>query len=89
MQPVHAMKPASTTKRALEILAMMMIGDGMLAAIGPRRHVLLWRGRTRGSRWNRMLAYFVEHRRGTRAIGAIEIALGLALARWQWRSLRA
>jgi hypothetical protein len=29
-------------KRVLESLAMLTIGDGLLAAVQPRRHVLLW-----------------------------------------------
>jgi hypothetical protein len=90
MQRVSLMKSDKTMKRALEILAMMMIGDGVLAAFGPRRHVTLWRGRARGSGWNRMLTWFAEHRKGTRVIGAVEIVAGLALARGQsWRASHA
>ena len=80
------MNAKTTMKRTLEVLAMTMIGDGVLALIGPRRHVTLWTPRDRASRWNRMMTWFVQHRRGTRAIGAVEIVAGVALARRQWRT---
>ncbi len=80
------MKAERTIKRTVEVLAMTMIGDGVLAVIGPRRHVTLWKPRDGASWWNRMLRWFVQHRRATRAIGAVEIVAGVALAQRQWRT---
>jgi hypothetical protein len=86
MQTVCVMKTDRIMKRSMELLAMLMIGDGVLAAIGPRRHVTLWMSRGSTSRWNRRLSWFAEHRGATRAIGVTELVVGFALARWQWRS---
>lgn len=72
--------------RILEVVAMTMIGDGVLALVGPCRHAALWRGRSR--RWNRMLDTFIERPQLTRAVGALEAAAGVALASWQWRTAK-
>ena len=60
---------------------MMMIGDGVLAALSPRSHVNLWK---RGpARWERLMGTFAEHATLTRVIGGAEAAIGIALARRQ------
>lgn len=61
---------------------MMMIGDGMLALVGPRRHSALW---LRGSpRRERALTFFVERPQLTRVVAGVEIAAGVLLAARQW-----
>jgi hypothetical protein len=61
-----------------ESLAMMLIGDGVLSLINPKRHVLLW---SRGPQfWQNAMEPFARNTGITRAAGAAEIALGLWLA---------
>ncbi len=73
-------------KRLAEVLAMAMIGDGVLALLFPRKHVALWRG---GPRWyDRTLDAFLDHPDATRALGGLEAGLGVWLAYRQWDRLR-
>ena len=68
------------TRRLLETIAMLMIGDSVLALISPSRHVSLW---TSGPRWwERTFEPLVYHPRLTRALGALGLVLGVWLA---WR----
>ena len=61
-----------------ESFAMMLIGDGMLCLINPRRHIMLW---NRGPQfWQNAMQPFAENPNLTRAAGALEIAVGLWLA---------
>jgi hypothetical protein len=65
-------------ERMKELLGLLMIGDGALAFVEPRRHVLLWR---RGpAAWQAMMDEFVERPGLTRWLGAAELALGFWLA---------
>jgi hypothetical protein len=70
-------------RRVLEIVAMLMIGEGVLCQLFPRRHVLLWKfGPARYSDAMRSLA----GRPGlTRLLGLLEAALGIWLAAAQHR----
>lgn len=64
--------------RTLEVLALTMIGDGVLALLQPERHMLLWR---RGPRpWRELSQYFLDRPMLTRAVGAASVAVGLWLA---------
>jgi hypothetical protein len=65
-------------ERAKECLAMMMIGDGVLALVEPRRHLSLWQS---GPRWWRgMVEPFLGRPGLTRCLGAGEVVLGVWLA---------
>jgi hypothetical protein len=65
-------------RRAIECLALGMIGDGALAVVEPRGHAGLW---LKGpAAWQRMVRPFVEHPTVTRCAGALGIAVGLWLA---------
>jgi hypothetical protein len=66
---------------AKESLAMMMIGDGLLALVDPERHVRLYMKGPR--RWRRFLNAFIEHQGVTRTLGAVELGLGVWLAEKQ------
>ena len=66
------------TQRLLEGAAMMMIGDGLLGLVEPRRHCLLWKAGP--AWWERTVEPFVEHPNMTRVLGAAELALGVWLA---------
>ncbi|HXE54335.1 MAG TPA: hypothetical protein VN541_15035 [Tepidisphaeraceae bacterium] len=65
-------------RRATELTAMMMIGDGLLSLAEPRRHCMLWHAGPRF--WERMMEPFIDHPNMTRALGAAEFALGFWLA---------
>ena len=65
-------------KRILELAAIMLVGDGVLAAVGPTRHAKLWRSGPRG--WRRMMEPFVRRPELTRLLGAAEVVVGLTLA---------
>jgi hypothetical protein len=67
------------TERLIETAAMMMIGDGLLAMVEPRRHCLLWKAGP--AWWERTLDPFVDHPNMTRVVGAAGLALGVWLAR--------
>jgi hypothetical protein len=65
-------------ERVKECLAMMMIGDGVLGLLEPRRHATLWEA---GPPWWRgMIEPFARRPGLTRCVGAGEIVLGVWLA---------
>jgi len=65
-------------RRTGELTALMMIGDGVLATAWPRRHVRLWEQGP--PLWRKLVRPFARHPQLTRALGAAEIAAGIALA---------
>ncbi|HEX5470510.1 MAG TPA: hypothetical protein VFW73_01425 [Lacipirellulaceae bacterium] len=65
-------------RRAIECIAMSMIGDGILGFVEPERHVQLWYAGPRW--WQKMVQPFVERPTLTRWVGAAEIACGFWLA---------
>jgi uncharacterized protein YjeT (DUF2065 family) len=67
--------------RILEILGLLMIGDGMLAATRPSRYMVMWIGGPRA--WRKAMTFLAERPALTRAIGVTELAAGL------WVALRA
>lgn len=69
--------------RGLEVVGMLMIGDGLLAAVSPRRHARLWRDGPED--WRRAMAWFEDRPTLTAAIGLAEAALGFWLAHHQAR----
>ena len=68
-------------QRMLESTAMMMIGDGLLALVQPRRHMQVWESGPR--LWRMMMRPFLASPALTRSIGALELAAGIWLARCQ------
>ena len=61
-----------------ESFAMMLIGDGLLSVINPKRHVMLW---DRGPQfWKNAMEPFAQNPNLTRVAGAAEIAIGIWLA---------
>lgn len=58
-----------------EFAAMVMIGDGVLAAVMPESHVTRWMQGPPG--WQRAMCGFAEHPTLTRALGVAEAALGV------------
>lgn len=65
-------------KLSAEMLAILMIGDGVLALTQPRRHMQLWN--TGPEPWRKLCSYFEQRPDLTRAVGLASIGLGLWLA---------
>lgn len=65
-----------------ELIAMVIIGDGAIAFVAPRRHSLLWRFGPRG--YKELMEGFAEHPALVRVLAATEIGAGLWLALRQY-----
>ena len=73
------------TKRLLELAGLILIGDGLMGLLRPRRHSLLWHvGPQLAKAVTEELA---EHPKTSRAIYAAELAAGIALASIQLSDL--
>jgi hypothetical protein len=70
--------------RTVEAAAMLMIGDGVLAAIAPTRHSLLW---TTSGRFGQLVHWFTERPQFVRTLGLLGVAAGVYLANRQWSAL--
>lgn len=57
---------------------MLMVGDGLLSLINPKRHCLLWDVGPKA--WRTMVDEFADHPKVTRGFGVAEVAAGLWLA---------
>lgn len=69
-------------KRLTELVAIGLIGDGVVALAAPERHSLLW---LEGSEnWRRFMRLFAERPMLTRVLAAGEVAVGLWLALRQY-----
>lgn len=68
------------TRRLKSLLAIVMIGDGVVAALTPKRQMRRWE--TGPSAWQRFVRPFRRRPRLTRAIGT---AQALAAAAWVFR----
>ena len=68
-------------RRLLELIGILMIGDGVVAVIDPRRHGLLWLAGP--SLWRQTMMPFVRHPALMRSVGLAEALAGLWLARQQ------
>lgn len=66
------------SRRAAEMAATFMIGDGLLGLLQPHRHVGLWREKAGGAQV--LVRPFVGRPALRRAYGIAQIAAGLALA---------
>lgn len=65
-------------RRAAEMAAVFMIGDGMLGLLQPRRHVDLWRSDVTAV--DVLVRPFGGHPSRRRAYGLLQLGAGLALA---------
>ncbi len=67
-----------TRSQVKYLLAMMLIGDGVLAVLRPHRDALTW---SMGpAAWKALMRYLSDHPDTLRAIGATEIVMGFVLA---------
>jgi hypothetical protein len=70
------------SQRIKETVAMLMIGDGLLALAEPERHCQLWMAGPRF--WQKAVEPFVEHPPLARTMGALELVAGFWLASRQY-----
>lgn len=61
-----------------DMIAILLIGDGVVAFLRPKRHVLLWKDGH--DFYKKLMKPFVESHSLTRIISLLEIAVGLWLA---------
>ena len=66
-----------------EIVAMLMVGDGVIALVAPRRHSLLWQFGPES--YKKLMEGFAERPALVRLLAAVELAGGLWLALKQYR----
>jgi hypothetical protein len=72
------MKTEPIVKRGLELVGLMMIGEGVVGILLPTRYSRFW---NIGPKWMRKTTTaFANHPNTTRVICAAEIAVGLWLA---------
>lgn len=70
-------------RRLKEIVAILIIGDGVLAMVAPRRHPGLWWSGPKG--YEQLMEALLERPRLKRSLGVGQVVLGLLLASRQWR----
>jgi hypothetical protein len=67
--------------RLLDLLGMLLVGDGALTLADPKRHCLIWEVGPKPCR--EMVDEFVKHPTLSRWLGAAEMAIGLMMAEMQ------
>ena len=67
--------------KLLDLLGMLLIGDGALTLADPKRHCLLWEVGPKPCR--AVMDEFVKHPTMSRCVGVAEMAIGLVLAEMQ------
>jgi hypothetical protein len=72
-------------RRVKECVGLMMIGDGALCLLFPKRHVGLWQGGPRV--WRQAMEPFVDRPGLTRSLGAVSVFLGTWLAQRQYPAI--
>ena len=70
-------------RRVNELIAMLMVGDGVVGFVAPRRHMLLWKFGPEG--YKKLVRGFAERPNLTRSLAAAEAGVGLWLALRQYR----
>ena len=70
-------------RRLAELSGILLIGDGVVAALQPKGHVRLWEGGPK--LWRDLLRPFAKRPQLTRAVAVAEIAVGVLIA---WAAIR-
>ncbi len=65
-------------RRITELLGLLLVGDGILTAVDPKRHCLLWE--VGPELVQEAMDEFARHPSVTRVVGAAEAIVGLWLA---------
>ena len=70
-------------RRLKETVAVLIIGDGVIALLAPREHSLLWEIGPEGVR--KLIRFFADNPSYLRILGATQLAFGAWLAFRQYR----
>lgn len=70
--------PTMWTQRIKECVGIVLIGDGAIGLLNPRRHSRLWKSGPQP--YQKMMRFFIENPLVLRVLSAAEIALGYWLA---------
>lgn len=70
------------SRRIKELVAIAVIGDGVVGLVAPRRHSLLWKVGPEG--YQEVLRWFAERPVLVRVLAVAELGLGLMLALRQY-----
>ena len=65
-------------RRSVEVLAIFMVGDGLITLLQPQRQARLWLAGPPG--WRDLFAWLERRPALTAGLGAVEAALGLWIA---------
>ena len=68
-------------RRLLELAGLILIGDGLMGLLRPRRHSLLWHAGPQLAK--AVTEELADHPQTARTIYAAELAVGIALATFQ------
>jgi hypothetical protein len=68
-------------ERLLDLFGLLLVGDGVLTLLDPKRHCLLWEVGPKGCR--EMIDGFVEHPQVTRCLAVAEVLAGALVAQMQ------
>ncbi len=79
------MDSATLRKQGLEVLGMLMVGDGVMTALQLDRHLKLWRGWSGAT--DRCIDAFLRWPNLTRFLGVVEFSAGVALSAFQTNGL--
>ena len=74
-------------RRIYEIIGTLIIGDGFAFLFAPRPHMLIWVEALKLPQWRRLVRWFADHDRASRATGVVEIALGSWLVARAYRDV--
>jgi hypothetical protein len=69
------MEEAMAQRRIFELLATVLIGDGVVFLYNPRSHMLIWIDLLDLPVWQRFVRWFADHPNVGRLTGAAELAL--------------
>ena len=78
VQGVRGYATTMVLRRGKALLAMLVIGDGVVGAVAPRRHMARWASGPRP--YEAVMRPFVRHPAVTRGLAVGEVAAGLAYA---------
>jgi hypothetical protein len=70
---------SATFSRAMEVLAMAAIGEGLISLTSPARHLQLWAGGPQW--WRECMERLARRPAAVRSLALAELGLGLYLAR--------
>lgn len=72
---------------AQEVAGELVLADGLVSIVAPTRHMRLWRDAFAPHWWRSTVQWFVDYPSVTRAIGGLQVVVGVWLCRRAYRDL--